>query len=84
MSQRPITKDERFLVTLCELASASGEPTHEIDRYAVGREVGQHDKAVDHTVRMLMQSNFIKKGSQHNFIYLTQGGLDLIRQLTKQ
>lgn len=74
------TKDERFLLKLYDLASAKGDPTEEVDRYEVGQSMGQKQRGVDTLVRTLAQSNFIKKGAGSN-IYLTGGGLALIRSL---
>ena len=75
------TKDEKYLIKLYELALKAGDPTQEIDRYKVGKEIGQNPKGVDAIVKNLMQSNFLKKGDEENFIYLTEGGLSLIKLL---
>ena len=77
---KAVTKDERFLLKLFELASTLGDPTHEVDRYKVGQTMGQKQRGVDTMVRMLAQSNFVKKGSGSN-IYLSDGGLTLIKSL---
>lgn len=75
-----LTRDELFLIKLYELAKALGNPEEEIDRYAVGRAIGQNNKSVDNIVRMLAQTNFIKKG-EGDSIYLTRHGLNLIENL---
>lgn len=81
MSQRAGTKEERFLLKLYELANERGDPTTELDRYNVGREMGLHDKGIDHICQVLQQSNFVKKGSKNKAIYLTENGLALVRTL---
>ena len=75
-----MTKDERYLIKLRDLAQALGSPWEEVDRYAVGQAVGLNDKAVDNAVRLLAQANFLKKGEGDNII-LTQNGLNLINLL---
>ena len=77
---KSVTKDERFLLKLFELASSLGDPTNEVNRYEVGQTMGQKQRGVDTIVRMLAQSNFVKKGMGSN-IYLSTGGLDLIKSL---
>ncbi len=75
-----MTKDERYLIKLHELANALGGPWEEVDRYAVGQAVGMNPRAVDNAVRLLAQANFLKKG-EGNHILLTQNGVNLIHLL---
>ena len=75
-----LTKDEKFLIKLHETAAAKGNPETEVDRFAVGRSLGQKDKIVDNIVRHLAQANFVKKGEGQS-IYLTSQGLRLIDTL---
>ncbi len=75
MNKKATTKDELFLLKLYDLASDS-----EIDRYIIGRAIGQNDKGVDNIVKNLAAANFIKKGS-HNSIYLTPHGIKLVQFL---
>lgn len=70
---KSITKDELFLVKLFEIAQKMGDAFEEVDRYAVGRAMGQNDRSIDNIVRMLAQTNFIKKG-RGNAVYLTDQG----------
>lgn len=78
------TKDELFLLKLYELAVALGDPFHEVDRYFVGRAVGQNDKGIEPIVRLLAQANFIKNGEVENGVYLTPHGLRLVMELQKE
>lgn len=78
MSQRKKSKEERFMEKLYELASASGDPEDEVDRYQVGSAIGENPKGTDHTVQRLTKINFIKK-SDDNLIYLTQAGLAFLK-----
>ena len=77
---KAVTKDERFLLKLFELATSLGDPTYEVDRYKVGQTMGQKQRGVDSIVRILAQSNFVKLGSDSN-VYLSDGGLTLIKTL---
>jgi len=74
------TRDELFLVKLEEMALLQKDPYAEVDRYAVGKAMGQGDRSVDNIVRMLAQTNFIKKG-EGNAVYLTPHGLTLVHSL---
>lgn len=74
MTKRATTKDELFLLKLFELASRRGDPTTPIDRYDVGKAIGQNDRSVDNIVNLLAQTNFIKKGEEKE-IFLTPHGL---------
>jgi len=83
MSQKATTKDEIILLKLYEMAIALGDPYHEVDRYAIGKAVGQNDRGIDTITRDLAQANFIKKGEE-NAIYLTPHGMNLVQFLLKQ
>jgi Mn-dependent DtxR family transcriptional regulator len=73
MVNKSITKDELYLVKLFELAQKLEDTYAEVDRYAVGKAMGQNNKSVDNIVRMLAQTNFIKKG-EGDAIFLTPQG----------
>ncbi len=81
MNQR-MTKDELFLLTLYKIAHAKGDPTHQIDRFLIGKAINQNERMCNNIVRHLAQANFIKKGDE-NFIYLTEQGLRLVDQLRR-
>lgn len=72
-----MTRDELFLLKLYNMALTLGSPWEEVDRYVVGQAVGQNDKSVDNIVKLLAQTNFIKKG-EGRAIYLTEQGKSLI------
>jgi tRNA A-37 threonylcarbamoyl transferase component Bud32 len=74
------TKDELFLLKLHEFASKSGDFQLEVDRFAIGRAIGQNDRGADVIARDLAQANFIKKG-EGAAVYLTDHGLSLVRSL---
>lgn len=63
------------------MATASGDVFTEVDRYAVGKAIGQNDRGIDNIVRHLAQANFVKKGDDENKIYLTEQGMRLINTL---
>ena len=71
-----------FLLKVAELAEKLGSAFHPIDSYVVGRAIGQNDRSVDNIVRMLAQTNFIKKG-ENTMIILTKNGAVLVKELLK-
>jgi hypothetical protein len=80
MSKRATTKDELFLLKLYELSSKLGGPQEAIDRYEIGRAIGQNDKGANIIARDLAQANFIKKGAGEA-VFLTDHGLRLVKTL---
>ncbi len=80
MTKKGVTKDEQFLLKLYELSSKLGNPQEAIDRYEVGRAIGQNDKGTYVISRDLAQANFIKK-SEGDHVYLTDHGLRLVESL---
>ena len=83
MSKNSSTKDEVYLMKLWDLAQKLGDTYAEVDRYAVGQAMGQNNKSVDNIVRMLAQTNFIKKADA-DAIYLTPQGEKYVATLKKQ
>ena len=77
------TKDELFLLKLYEMALARGGPEEEVDRYAIGRAIGQNDHGVDTIIKHLAQANFVKKGPG-DVLHLTPHGLKLVEHLKKE
>jgi len=80
--KKATTKDELFLLKLYEMAVSRGGPTEEVDRYAIGRAIGQNDKGIDTIVNLLAQANFVKK-AEGSFLYLTPNGLRLVEELKR-
>lgn len=78
-----LTKDEKFLIAIYELAEQTGDIFNDVDRYAVGKTVGINPKGVDTICKLLLQANFIKKRGPAE-IYLTQHGCNLIQQLLSE
>lgn len=80
MHKKATTKDELFLIKLHELALLQGDFSQEIDRFAVGRAIGQNDRGLNAIVVLLAKANFIKKG-EGMAVYLTALGVDLVKIL---
>jgi len=78
--QKSITKDEMFLIKLYQAANALGDVYAEVDRFVIGKSIGQNDHCIHNIVRHLAQANFIKK-SDGDAVYLTDQGLRLINEL---
>lgn len=83
MNKKATTKDELFLLKLYELANEQGGPEEEVDRYVIGKAIGQNDKGIDTIIRHLAQANFIKK-TAGNAIRLTPHGISLVTHLLKE
>ncbi len=77
MTQKATTKDELFLLKLHELALKQGDPKFAIDRYVIGRAIGQNDRGTYVISRDLAQANFIKK-ADGDAVYLTDHGLNFV------
>jgi hypothetical protein len=83
MTQKATTKDELFLIKLYQFASDAGDPESEIDRYRIGKAIGQNNHAIDTIIKHLAQANFVIK-SEGNLLYLTPHGLNLARSLHEE
>ena len=81
--KKATTKDELFLLKLYELAVAKGGPEEEVDRYVIGKAIGQNDHGIDTIIKHLAQANFIKK-CPGDSIYLTLHGIRLVESLRKE
>ena len=81
-NQKSTTKDELFLLKLHQIADTTGDPTNEVDRYVIGKAIGQNDKGINTIVKHLAQANFIIKG-EGNVLYLTPHGISLVEALQK-
>lgn len=80
MSKKGTTKDELFLVKLYEFALKQGSPQEPIDRYEIGRAIGQNDRGTYVISRDLAQANFVKK-AEGEAVYLTDNGMRLVQSL---
>jgi predicted transcriptional regulator len=80
--KQSLTRDESYLCKLAKMAEASGDKFQEQEIYEVGQAMGQNNRSVDNIVRMLAQTNFVKKGDEGK-IYITPHGLSLVEQLSK-
>jgi hypothetical protein len=83
MNRKATTKDELFLLKLYEMATKLGGPEEEVDRYVVGRAIGQNDKGINTIVKHLAQANFVKKG-EGEALFLTPHGLKLVELISQE
>lgn len=83
MTKSGTTKDELFMIMLYKIANTRGDQFAEVNRYEVGKAIGQNDKGVNAIVNLLAQANFVKKG-EDSAIYLTPHGVSLVEQLLEQ
>lgn len=83
MTKKPITKDESFLLKLHEMATQLGDVKTPIDRFTIGRAIGQNDRGANVIARDLAQANFVKKG-EGEAVGLTEQGLRLVDYLIKE
>ena len=74
------TKDERFIITLYEMALESGDLEIAFPRYEVGVRAVLSEKGVDTICKLLIQANFIRK-REEEMVYLTPNGVRLAEQL---
>ena len=74
MSEKKKSQEERFLQKLYEMAHAKGDLEGEVDRYEVGRAIGENTRSTDHSVQMLAKNGFLKKRGD-TLIHLTSSGL---------
>ena len=80
MTKKSTTKDELFLLKLYEMALKLGDAQAPLDRFVVGRAIGQNDRGANVIARDLAQANFVKKGNE-DAVGLTEHGLRLVRHL---
>lgn len=80
MRKKSVTKDESFLLKLYEIAMQRGDPQTPVDRFEIGRAIGQNDRGANIIARDLAQANFVKKGEE-DAVYLTDNGLRLVHTL---
>ncbi len=73
------TKDEKYLLTLYEMAMESGELDTEFHRYDVATRALLTEKSADAICKLLIQANFIKKNDK--MVYITQHGANLAQDL---
>ncbi len=76
------TKDERYIITLYEMALESGEVDTPFQRYEVGVRAVLNEKAVDTICKLLIQANFVRKGDE-DMVYLTPHGIKLAQGLVE-
>ncbi len=77
------TIDERFMLKLFELSMAQGDPFQAISIKRVTEEIHQKETAIKNVVKMLGQSNFIKKIGDTE-VRLTQQGLQFVQNETSR
>jgi Mn-dependent DtxR family transcriptional regulator len=80
MSQKKTSKEERFLKKLYHLDQKNGGSESGIDRYQVGKLIGENTKGTDNTVQMLAKNGFLKRGEEGK-VYLTSRGIHFAKSL---
>ena len=83
MTRQNLTKDERYVLSLFEMAKEMGELTASLDKYAAGDRIGIHQKSVNNICKLLIQANFIKKEGESSVVF-TSRGLSLAEKLLDQ
>lgn len=83
MNKKARTPDERFLVSVYEMANKSGDLQTPLNRYEVGQQIGLHPKGIDAICKLLVQANFIKKSGEFEII-LTKNGENLALRLLSE
>jgi hypothetical protein len=77
------TKDEKFLLSLYEMAMQGDDPYAPKNKYEVGHRVGLAPKGVNTICVLLCQANFIKKAGDEE-VYLTKHGENLVLRLLSE
>lgn len=77
------TKDERFVISLYELARQANDLEASFNRYDVGQRVNLQERGVDAICKLLVQSNFIKKDGEEG-IFLMPRGITLAERLLNE
>ncbi len=77
MSQKPQTKDERFMVALYEIAEKKGDVFSPVNRFLIGKVIGLNEGALQTICRTLLQTNFLRKSGDED-VYLTELGEQLV------
>lgn len=76
-----MTKEERFIVTVFQMASELGDPEHEIPAEEIGATLGiTKKKSILNLYKMCAQANFCKR-TREDEIYLTPEGVNLAQTL---
>lgn len=78
-----ITKEERYILKLYEMATKSGAAQNMKDCYKVGEALGFSDKVVNALINILAQANFVKKIDDRG-IHLTHRGVELAKRLQQE
>ncbi|MEI8365985.1 MAG: hypothetical protein WCF65_06170 [Parachlamydiaceae bacterium] len=80
MANKNRTKDENFIISLCEEAEATGNRESPVDRYRAGVRANLSPKGVNTICKLLIQANFVKKSGETE-VYLTPHGIKLVERL---
>jgi len=83
MTRQNLTKDEKYVLSLFEMAQEMGDLNAVIDRNAAGDRIGIHEKSVNTICKLLVQANFIKKEGESG-VYFTPHGLKLAESLANK
>jgi len=74
------TTDEKYLITLYELAKKTDDLHTEFSRFEIGDKIGLHPRGANTICKLLLQANFIKKTSEEG-IFITEHGAKLVLRL---
>jgi predicted transcriptional regulator len=77
------TPDEKFIVTLYQLALEAQDLELSFNRYEVGDKIALQIRGVNAICKLLLQANFIKKSGEEE-VYLTKNGVDLAIELLEK
>lgn len=83
MTRQNLTKDERYVLSLFEMATEMGDLGSNLNKYAAGDRIGIHEKSVNNISKLLIQANFIKKIGEEEVVF-TKRGLELAEKLSNQ
>lgn len=77
------TTDERFILSLYDMARTTGEISTPCNCYEAGKRASIQPKGVNAICKLLVQANFIKKAGTDE-VYLTKNGEDLALTLLSE
>lgn len=75
-----MTKEEKFLVRLYEMAKLYGDEFAPMNAEKVGQSIALHTRGIKNICNILAQTNFIKK-AEDGEVQLTPHGLKLVMEL---
>lgn len=80
MNQISYTKEERFIMAAYDQLVRLGDDQAELDRYAIGQQVGLKEKGVNAAFKLFVQANFVRSRGDSRF-QLTDNGIALAKKI---